>query len=62
MSPSKPDESTPPDRRQSFRCAVKGPRRHGRLRIGKREFPVRILEEHLHQALVLGAQVARVGR
>lgn len=45
MSPSKPDERTPPDRRQSFRCAVKGPRRHGRLRVGTREFPVRILDE-----------------
>ena len=45
MSPSKSDQRIPEERRQSFRCPVGGPRRQGRLRIGRREIAVRIVDE-----------------
>jgi hypothetical protein len=45
VSPSKPEQPTPAERRESFRCPTKGPRRHGRLRINKREIDVHILDE-----------------
>jgi hypothetical protein len=42
---SSPDQRLVNDRRASFRCPANGPRRRGRLRFGKREFPVDVLDE-----------------
>lgn len=42
---SSSDQRSLNDRRASFRCPVNAPRRGGRLRIGKREFPVEVLDE-----------------
>lgn len=42
---SSSDQRSLNERRASFRCPVNGPRRGGRLRIGKREIPVDVLDE-----------------
>jgi hypothetical protein len=45
MNPSQPAIQPPNERRDSYRCPVSGTRRHGRLRIGEREFAVEIVDE-----------------
>jgi hypothetical protein len=45
VSPSNSNEHQPQHRRESFRCPADGPRRHGRIIIGRRNFPARILDE-----------------
>lgn len=42
---SSSDQRSLNERRASFRCPATGPRRAGRLRIGKREYPVEVLDE-----------------
>ena len=45
MSSSQPENRAPNEQRSSYRCAVSGSRRHGRLTIGDRELAVEILNE-----------------
>jgi hypothetical protein len=42
---SSSDQRSLDERRASFRCPASDPRRRGRLRIGKREIPVEVLDE-----------------
>jgi hypothetical protein len=45
MSSSQPENRAPNEQRSSYRCAVSGSRRHGRLKIGDKELAAEIIEE-----------------
>lgn len=53
---SSSDQRSVNERRASFRCPVNGPRRAGRLRIGKREIPVEVLDESAGGYSIVGEQ------